>query len=230
MQYSLILNFNTVKKDDNDSEEFFESAPDQLDLFFYTVVFLSIYSCHQNIRLYLPLVCAALFIFRPALFNGMTTDEQSPPDTSPSNPASILRPSLGAVSSCSSPSTRQETPPWNVPQWEEVWARLGTPLSPLQGSLLGGCCLIKLVQRLRMWETSAVQRGQKLSSYPSAKLFITSPSKEVWEKCLLSYIILSLSSSLSLSLSLSVSFLPYPYFMKSSGGMKLSETNPLLDI
>lgn len=75
------------------------------------------------------------------------------------------------------------------------------------GQLAGGCCLIKLVQRLRMWETSAVQRGQKLSSYPSAKLFITSPSEEVWEKCLLSYIILSLSSSLSLSLSPSPSFL-----------------------
>lgn len=41
MQYSLILNFNTVKRDDNDSEEFFESAHDQLDLFFlYRCVFI----------------------------------------------------------------------------------------------------------------------------------------------------------------------------------------------
>lgn len=57
MQFSFILTLNTVKKDVNNSVEFFESAPDQLDnksrfFYVYIFVFLSIYSCHQNIRLY----------------------------------------------------------------------------------------------------------------------------------------------------------------------------------
>lgn len=85
---------------------------------------------------------------------------------------------------------------------------------------LTGFVLIKPVPRLRLGETSAIQRGQKVSSCPSAILFIRSPSEEVWES----------AQFPSLSLSISLSLLPYPYFMKSSEGMKLSETNPLLDI
>lgn len=47
---------HNLKKDVNNAEEIFQSAPNQLGnksrFFFYTFLFLSIYSCHQNIRLY----------------------------------------------------------------------------------------------------------------------------------------------------------------------------------
>lgn len=143
-----------------------------------------------------------------------------------SAPASAPRSSVGAVSPFTSPGARQQTRQWDIPQREEVWTHLGTPLSP---PLLGGC-LIKLVPRLRLWETSAVQRGQKLSRYPSAKLWSLLHLGRFGKMPSPLYNSLFLSLCPFLHPPLSLSLLPYPYFMESSGGMKLSETNPLLDI
>lgn len=155
MQFSFILTLNTVKN-----------------------IKISGFFFFGNPNLWFVMHC--LFLDMQTLFNGVTRDEYSTPDTSPSHPQRWRQPCthLWVLSLCLrhlAPVSRRDDPTTRGSR-----ETLGNSAVTAEGCHTGGC-LIKLVPRLRLWETSAVQRGQKLYSSPSAKLFITSPSMEVWE-------------------------------------------------